>query len=1037
MLDDAAPGLHSASLRDAALRLLDARSVTELRVLREGRIVSGVVHGGPGTDAAGEKHRVYIQYRGAARERMQGECSCGAAQLCVHVAAVDLAIARGYPSDGAAVIAAAAPREPAAGDAYSGPQSLCYLLSACAPGAFALSLWVGAGRESSRPLIRFALRNRAATDELPRYVTSADRTLLLALGESHGEETWELAGAVGCDLLRRIVATGRGAWDGAPQRALSWGRARKLPCAWVILPDGSQHLAIQAAAHRHIELAPGLEPAAYLDPATGECGLLETAGLDLLRRHWGRAPLGVEEAAIACAAISQSTATEGFPSPHALVVERRPDANVEAGLRLAAGPSANLYYVYDGCEIASETLQHAQAFVRHFDGESVRELPRDREAEGRIAARLASLLPAPAASAHAWLEFMQFSVPLLRAAGWRVDVDASFPFRIAAATEWFTELRAVGNREWFDLRLGILVDGEAVNLLPALVEFLNGDSPDTAAADGPAHKLVRLDDGRYLPVPCERIRRIGETLVELFEHDALGASGTLRLPCPQVARLRDLEFEREAARLDAADSGVPDTVLPPANFRATLRPYQQEGLAWLQSLRHHGRGGILADDMGLGKTIQTLAHLALEKQHGRRRGPSLIVAPVSLLGNWHREIARFAPDLEVVVSHGAGRGESVPRWGRADIVITSYSLLHVDRTVLAAQEFYFVILDEAQIIKNPRAQVSRAARALPAVHRLCLTGTPVENHLGELWSLCDFLQPGLLGDARSFQRLYRTPIEKLALASRAAALRRRLQPYVLRRTKDAVARELPPKMQILEVIRFDEAQRDRYDGIRLAMHRRVRDTIARHGLARSRITFLDALLKLRQVCCDPRLVAALDRSGTDVRPSIGSAKLDWLMRAVPEMISVGRRILVFSQFTSMLNLIATALDERAIAYEMLTGATRDRGARTDAFQAGSVPVLLLSLKAGGTGLNLTAADTVIHYDPWWNPAAEMQATDRAHRIGQDKPVFVYKLVAEASVEEKILRLQAGKQALLAALYAESGANAPDFDAACVEELLAP
>jgi SNF2 family DNA or RNA helicase len=378
-------------------------------------------------------------------------------------------------------------------------------------------------------------------------------------------------------------------------------------------------------------------------------------------------------------------------------------------------------------------------------------------------------------------------------------------------------------------------------------------------------------------------------------------------------------------------------------------------------------------------------------------------------------------------------------WPGADVVITSYALLQIDQAALASQKFYYLILDEAQVIKNPRSQVARAARALHAVHKLCLTGTPVENHLGELWSLCDFLQPGLLGDERSFQRLYRTPIERLGMQARAASLSRRVAPYLLRRTKDAVARDLPAKTQILEMIRFDDAQRDLYDAVRLTMHRRVQDAIARQGLARSRITVLDALLKLRQICCDPRLVAALRGAAP-----VASAKLEWLLSAVPEMLAAGRRILVFSQFTSMLTLIAAALDERGLAYEMLTGATRDRSRRVDAFQSGAVALFLLSLKAGGTGLNLTAADTVIHYDPWWNPAVELQATDRAHRIGQDKPIFIYKLIAEASVEEKIVRLQAGKEALLTALYAETGAiagaapgAAAGLDAGAVDALLAP
>jgi SNF2 family DNA or RNA helicase len=356
----------------------------------------------------------------------------------------------------------------------------------------------------------------------------------------------------------------------------------------------------------------------------------------------------------------------------------------------------------------------------------------------------------------------------------------------------------------------------------------------------------------------------------------------------------------------------------------------------------------------------------------------------------------------------------------------------MDGDTLLERDFSFVILDEAQTIKNPHAKVSQVAQALRAEHRLCLSGTPMENHLGDLWSLFNFVQPGLLGERRQFQRLYRTPIENGGDVKRAAALSRRVQPFLLRRTKDAVARDLPPKVQIVEAIELDERQRDFYDGIRLSVHRRVREAIEQQGLARSHLTVLNALLKLRQACCDPRLVDA--DSPTQLIPS---AKLDWLSTALPELIAEGRRILLFSQFTSMLSLIETRVSELSIPYCLLTGETRHRSELVERFQTGGVPLFLISLKAGGTGLNLTAADTIIHYDPWWNPAVEAQATDRAHRIGQDKPVFVYKLIAQGTVEEKIMQLQADKHALVTQLYTEKSASASQLSSADLEALFAP
>ena len=357
-------------------------------------------------------------------------------------------------------------------------------------------------------------------------------------------------------------------------------------------------------------------------------------------------------------------------------------------------------------------------------------------------------------------------------------------------------------------------------------------------------------------------------------------------------------------------------------------------------------------------------------------------------------------------------------------------MLQLDAESLLSRDFYLVILDEAQMVKNPRAKVSQVARALKADHRLCLTGTPVENHLGELWSLLDFAQPGLLGDERQFQRHYRTPIEKNHDASRAEALSLRLAPYLLRRSKDAVAKELPPKMEIVETIVLDERQRDLYDAIRLTMHRQVREVVQERGLARSQITILHALLKLRQACCDPRLIEAV---GT--QESIPSAKLEWLTTVLPQLVAEGRRILLFSQFTSMLRLIEGAVNELSIPYCSLTGATQDRASVTARFQGGEVPLFLISLKAGGTGLNLTAADTVIHYDPWWNPAVETQATDRAHRIGQDKSVFVYKLIARNTVEERMLQLQADKRILSDRLYSQRNLGRLSLSAGDLEVLL--
>jgi SNF2 family DNA or RNA helicase len=526
---------------------------------------------------------------------------------------------------------------------------------------------------------------------------------------------------------------------------------------------------------------------------------------------------------------------------------------------------------------------------------------------------------------------------------------------------------------------------------------------------------------RRIRVPAARIKPLAATLIDLF--DGFPGGDTLRLSrfdAPRLAALEDTsrwQFRGQHDILALADKlkaaqGIAD-IAPPAGLGLALRPYQKEGIAWLQFLREQQLSGILADDMGLGKTAQTLAHLLIEKEAGRLDRPALIVLPTSLIFNWKNEAARFAPGLSVLSLHGPERKSRFAEVPLHDVVLTTYPLLWRDAEELTRFSYHLLILDEAQTVKNARSQGAEAVRKIDARHRLCLTGTPLENHLGELWSQFDFLLPGFLGDSRLFARYWRTPIEKLGDRERRDLLARRIRPFILRRRKEDVAQELPPKTIIVRSVELEGAQRDLYETVRAAMDSKVREEIALRGFARSQIVILDALLKLRQVCCDPRLVRTQAAARVEER-----AKLDLLMAMIPELVDEGRRILVFSQFTSMLALIEAELDQAGIAYSLLTGDTSDREAAVRRFQDGEVPVFLISLKAGGVGLNLTAADTVIHYDPWWNPAVENQATDRAHRLGQDKPVFVYKLIVAGSIEEKILALQERKAELAAGILSD-------------------
>ncbi len=574
---------------------------------------------------------------------------------------------------------------------------------------------------------------------------------------------------------------------------------------------------------------------------------------------------------------------------------------------------------------------------------------------------------------------------------------------------------------WFDLSLGIEVQGQRINILPALpaliaqIKLLKSQLSEGAELQLPETMYVP-HQGAWLRLPTEPLKPWLSALLELLDgsHNLNGES--LRLSRLEALRLSAALGEgavwdgaRGLRKLLAQLKGGANalqSVLLPESLKAELRPYQLEGVSWLQFLREQGLAGVLADDMGLGKTLQTLAHLLIEKEAGRLENPALIIAPVSLMGNWQREAAKFTPSLRVLLLHGAARHEAAQDISQADIVLSPYSLLPRDKERWLAQKWSVVVLDEAQNIKNAHTDAAQVAYELPAGQRLCLSGTPMENHLGELWSLFHFLMPGFLGSARRFKELYRTPIEKHGDTELLAALSRRVTPFILRRTKKEVLKDLPDKIETLSMVALEGKQADLYETIRLATEKSVRDALADKGLARSQIQVLDALLKLRQVCCDPRLVPT--ESARQVKQS---AKLDLLMEILPEMLEEGRKVLLFSQFTSMLALIEEELTKRKIKWVKLTGSSTKRDDIIDQFTSGQVPLFLISLKAGGVGLNLPQADTVIHYDPWWNPAVENQATDRAHRIGQTSQVFVYKLVASGTIEERMLKLQERKAAL--------------------------
>ena len=692
--------------------------------------------------------------------------------------------------------------------------------------------------------------------------------------------------------------------------------------------------------------------------------------------------------------------------------------------------------------------------VRNLNGEL--QLRKRLEQTGlQVALRQSEALPESAGEAYeqaneaAWLEFVREHLPVLRAEGWQIRMQPDFQFNLAAIDDWYAEVEEDPEQNWFDLELGVEIEGQRISLLPILLQairqkpwLLNGEALNKR--DDDEVLLVSLPHNhKRVALPLARLKPLLATLGELFFREPGESSQRLRLSRLDAARLNHLQegpalswqggsqLRDFAQRLQQLDSTIAQA---PAGLQAELRPYQLQGLAWMQGLAELDIGGLLADDMGLGKTLQTLGHILCEYNAGRLQQPALIVMPTSLIPNWQDEAARFTPQLKVLALHGPKRRTLFKQIDQHQIILTTYALLPRDLKALSAHNYRLLILDEAQNIKNPRSKAAVAAGQLQAGQRLCLTGTPLENHLGELWSLFNFLMPGWLGDSKSFTRDYRTPIEKNANLQRLTHLTGRIKPFVLRRTKEQVASELPPKTEITHWVELSAAQRDRYETLRLAMDQKVRAEIARQGLARSQIVILEALLRLRQACCDLRL---LGDEGDSSLSSADSGKLSELLEMLEELFAEGRRVLLFSQFTSMLALIEAELQARHIPYAKLTGSTQDRRTPVQQFQAGELPIFLISLKAGGAGLNLTAADTVIHFDPWWNPAAEAQASDRAYRIGQDKPVFVYKLIARGSVEEKIQQLQQAKANLARGVLAGGSQTQLQLSEDDLQALFAP
>ncbi len=896
------------------------------------------------------------------------------------------------------------------------------------------------------------------------------------------------------DKVLKAVGTGR-CFLGAAESPVTLGPEVEVDFGWTLTVAGNR-VPVVLNLPENSGILNCEDPPLYFDPKLKVVGSLKSAHPSITPKQWLSLSLakpkytqallaGLRARKLPVAGLEDvdgqaSSFTEVLPKVHVVVRETGKDlpcglsyidSPIEAEdtliLRVSSDPDpllcAEIHFNYEGTNVASETPN--TPLVDPSD--PAKRIFRSMEFEKGVRRELVSLGLVPLSSipgAHgiaargllgvagynsdmhlqAWLRIAPHLRDLAGRRGWEVTLPAALNLPTVTSDEWFGSVsEGVATDKdpspWFDGDLGIIVGGEQRSLTPILLTLLKkGDRILTPIRYSGSKNVALRIGGEVLTLARERLLKILTTLSELVENST--KSGTISL-----SRMAAYELQRslgdEVGRWDTAASiqalrdrirnlATPAIVKQPLHFGGELRDYQRDGVSWLSALASAELGGLLADDMGLGKTIQLIAFMLHERAQGRTES-CLVVCPKSVVPNWAAELHRFAPSLVVHRNVVTSRMKNCDAVAHNDVVITTYQLLMKDQKIFKGIKFNIAIFDEAQHIKNSTTMSYYAATRIQARMKIPVSGTPVENNLGDLWTHFNLTMPGFLSTREAFKKLYRVPIEKYGDTLQRERLSGRIKPFVMRRTKEEVVTELPPITEIVHRCELEGDQRDLYETIRQLTDKRVRDALREKGAKRSHIEFLDALLKLRQVCCDPRLVKS-----SAAKKVKHSAKCTALFELISTLLDDGRRILIFSQFTSMLALIEEEVKARKLSYVILTGETSDRDTPVMAFQGGEVPIFLVSLKAGGVGLNLTRADAVILYDPWWNPAVEDQAISRAHRIGQMNPVFVYRLIAEGTIEEKILDLQAKKKALVATLLPENE-TPPQLNDELIDLLFAP
>jgi hypothetical protein len=883
----------------------------------------------------------------------------------------------------------------------------------------------GGQRKTPAPLKKIKLQS----SQVPTLPEELDRQLIRMLsgvsgrrddyfGGSEIRARFVLDSAHSSDVVRLMCRTGRCLLQSSPAQkdlpTLSWDDGEPWRLYLAFTPDETGKSYRLTGQLRRGAQRRSLSDAQLLLPGgpvviDGRAAALEDFGtLELAQMLEGESIIiPLEQVDKVLAELAEFEALPPLDLPSSLGVSEvriapRPRLRIKAPRRVADGLgedqlSCALSFAYDQQTAA---LEDASSII--FSAERRELVHRDHAAERAAVARLRAVgirqtsayYGEPVTRFYLAPRQLPAVVRSLTAEQWQVEVDGK-AFRQAGKIR--IDVRS--GIDWFELHGDADFEGVSVPL-PALLRALRKKE-----------NTIVLDDGTVGILPEQWLKRYGllaamgdcagESAVQFGKNQA-GLLDALLAELEEVSF--DEQFSQARARLQQFEGIAPAEA--PAGFVGTLRPYQRDGLGWLMFLAEFGLNGCLADDMGLGKTIQVLA--LLEHRRVQKAGPSLVVVPRSLVFNWHQEAARFTPGLRVLDHAAADRAKTTDHFRDYDLILTTYGTLRNDAAALREMQFDYVILDEAQAIKNARSESAKAARLLRARHRLALSGTPVQNHLGELWSLLEFLNPGMLGGSSALAALTGGS-SRVVDPQTQQLLARALRPFLLRRTKEQVANDLPPKLEQTLFCDLGAKQRKLYEELKDHYRQALLQRVAEQGLAKSKLQILEALLRLRQAACHPGL---LDKS----RIRDGSAKLDTLLPRLAEVADEGHKTIVFSQFTSLLAIVRKKLDEAGTVYEYLDGKTRDRQQRVERFQTDpKCKLFLISLKAGGLGLNLTAAQYVFLLDPWWNPAIEAQAIDRAHRIGQTQKVFAYRLIARDTVEEKVLQLQQTKRELADAI----------------------